>query len=149
MTEATRGPETGQVDALWERFKASADADARERLILHYSPLVKYVAGRIGAGLPRSVDQNDLASYGLFGLIDAIDKFELERGFKFETYAINRIRGAILDELRALDWVPRSVRSRARQIETAVAELEHTLQRAPTDQELADTLEMDVGDLQG
>jgi RNA polymerase sigma factor for flagellar operon FliA len=149
MTEATRGPEANQVDALWERFKSSADADARERLILHYSPLVKYVAGRVGSGLPRSVDQNDLASYGLFGLIDAIDKFELERGFKFETYAINRIKGAILDELRALDWVPRSVRSRARLIETAVAELEHTLQRAPTDQELAENLEMEVGDLQG
>jgi len=148
MTEATPGPETNQLEALWGRFKASADADARERLILHYSPLVKYVAGRVGAGLPRSVDQNDLASYGLFGLIDAIDKFELERGFKFETYAINRIKGAILDELRALDWVPRSVRSRARQIEAGIAEMEHNLQRAPTDQELADFLEMAVEDLQ-
>jgi RNA polymerase sigma factor for flagellar operon FliA len=148
MTAATPGPETNQLEALWGRFKASADADARERLILHYSPLVKYVAGRVGAGLPRSVDQNDLASYGLFGLIDAIDKFELERGFKFETYAINRIKGAILDELRALDWVPRSVRSRARQIETGMAEMEHNLQRAPTDQELADFLEMAVEDLQ-
>ncbi len=149
MTAATQGPETTKVDALWERFKASGDADARERLILHYSPLVKYVAGRVGAGLPRSVDQNDLASYGLFGLIDAIDKFDLERGFKFETYAINRIKGAILDELRALDWVPRSVRSRARRIETAITELEHTLQRAPTEEELAVNLEMEVEDLQG
>lgn len=148
MTAATQGPETTKVHALWERFKASADADARERLILHYSPLVKYVAGRVGAGLPRSVDQNDLASYGLFGLIDAIDKFDLERGFKFETYAINRIKGAILDELRALDWVPRSVRSRARRIETAIAELEHTLQRPPTEEELALNLEMEVEDLQ-
>ncbi len=149
MTEATREPEAAQVDGLWERFKASADLDARERLILHYSPLVKYVAGRVGAGLPRSVDQNDLASYGLFGLIDAIDKFEPDRGFKFETYAINRIRGAILDELRALDWVPRSVRSRARRIETAVAELEHRLQRAPTEEELAMQVEMDVEELRG
>ena len=149
MTAATQGPETTKVDALWEVFKASGDADARERLILHYSPLVKYVAGRVGAGLPRSVDQNDLASYGLFGLIDAIDKFDLERGFKFETYAINRIKGAILDELRALDWVPRSVRSRARRIETAITELEHTLQRAPTEEELAVNLEMEVEDLQG
>jgi len=149
MTAATQGPETTKVDALWERFKASGDADARDRLILHYSPLVKYVAGRVGAGLPRSVDQNDLASYGLFGLIDAIDKFDLERGFKFETYAINRIKGAILDELRALDWVPRSVRSRARRIETAITELEHTLQRAPTEEELAVNLEMEVEDLQG
>jgi RNA polymerase sigma factor for flagellar operon FliA len=147
MTEAIHEPEQTQVAGLWERFKASADDGVRERLILHYSPLVKYVAGRVGAGLPRSVDQNDLASYGLFGLIDAIDKFEPERGFKFETYAINRIKGAILDELRALDWVPRSVRSRARRIETAVSELEHKLGRAPTEEEIALNVEMDVGDL--
>ncbi len=147
MTEATQEPSKTQVEGLWEQFKASEDAGIRERLILHYSPLVKYVAGRVGAGLPRSVDQNDLASYGLFGLIDAIDKFEPERGYKFETYAINRIKGAILDELRALDWVPRSVRSRARRIETAIAELEHRLQRPPTDDELALNLEMDVEEL--
>ncbi|MCH8971800.1 MAG: FliA/WhiG family RNA polymerase sigma factor [Acidobacteria bacterium] len=148
MTEATREPdEKTQVEGLWEVFKASGGADARERLILHYSPLVKYVAGRVGAGLPRSVDQNDLASYGLFGLIDAIDKFEPERGFKFETYAINRIKGAILDELRALDWVPRSVRSRARRIEAAVVELEHKLKRTPTEEELALNIEMDVEEL--
>ena len=147
MTEATHEPEKTQVEGLWETFKASGDADTRERLILHYAPLVKYVAGRVGAGLPRSVDQNDLASYGLFGLIDAIDKFEPDRGFKFETYAINRIKGAILDELRALDWVPRSVRSRARRIETAVVELEHKLQRAPTEDELAFNLEMEVDEL--
>jgi RNA polymerase sigma factor for flagellar operon FliA len=147
MTEAIREPDQDQLDGLWERFKASADPDARERLILHYSPLGKYVAGRVGAGLPRSVDQNDLASYGLFGLIDAIDKFEPDRGFKFETYAINRIKGAILDELRALDWVPRSVRSKARQIETAITDLEHRLQRPPTEEELATQLELDVGDL--
>ena len=93
------------------------------------------------------MDQNDLASYGLFGLIDAIDKFEPDRGFKFETYAINRIKGAILDELRALDWVPRSVRSRARRIETAIVDLEHQLQRTPTEEELALNLEMEVGEL--
>lgn len=149
MTEATPEPDQTEVDGLWDRFKASGDASARERLILHYSPLVKYVAGRVGAGLPRSVDHNDLASYGLFGLIDAIDKFDLDRGFKFETYAINRIKGAILDELRALDWVPRSVRSRARQIETGMAELEHRLQRTPTEEELADHVEMEVDDLRG
>jgi len=146
MTKATHEPEMSQLDGLWERFKASGDDDARERLILHYSPLVKYVAGRVGTGLPRSVDQNDLASYGLFGLIDAIDKFDLERGFKFETYAINRIKGAILDELRALDWVPRSVRSRARRIEQSIADLEHKLQRAPSEEELATDLEMDIED---
>ena len=147
MTEPTHEPEKTQVEGLWENFKASGGDDIRERLILHYSPLVKYVAGRVGAGLPRSVDQNDLASYGLFGLIDAIDKFEPDRGFKFETYAINRIKGAILDELRALDWVPRSVRSRARRIETAIVDLEHQLQRTPTEEELALNLEMEVGEL--
>lgn len=147
MTEAIREPDQGVIDALWVSFKADGDVTDRERLILHYSPLVKYVAGRVGAGLPRSVDQNDLASYGLFGLIDAIDKFEPERGFKFETYAINRIKGAILDELRALDWVPRSVRSRSRLIETGITELEHRLQRAPTEEELAEHLEMSVEDL--
>ena len=147
MTEPTHEPEKTQVEGLWENFKASGGEDTRERLILHYSPLVKYVAGRVGAGLPRSVDQNDLASYGLFGLIDAIDKFEPDRGFKFETYAINRIKGAILDELRALDWVPRSVRSRARRIETSIVDLEHQLQRTPTEEELALNLEMEVGEL--
>jgi RNA polymerase sigma factor for flagellar operon FliA len=147
MSEATQEPEKTQIEALWELFKAQGDASMRERLILHYSPLVKYVAGRVGAGLPRSVDQNDLASYGLFGLIDAIDKFEPDRGFKFETYAINRIKGAILDELRALDWVPRSVRSRARRIETGIAELEHKLQRPPTEEELATHVDMGIDEL--
>ena len=147
MREATQEPEKTQVEALWELFKAAGDPGIRDRLILHYSPLVKYVAGRVGAGLPRSDDQNDLASYGLFGLIDAIDKFEPDRGFKFETYAINRIKGAILDELRALDWVPRSVRSRARRIETGIAELEHKLQRAPSEEELATHIEMEIEEL--
>ncbi len=139
MNEPTRGPEAGpqDTDALWERFKADKDERARDRLIIHYSPLVKFVAGRVGVGLPRNVDQADLVSYGIFGLIDAIDKFEPERGFKFETYAINRIKGAILDELRALDWVPRSVRAKAREIERSIAELEHRLQRSVSDEELA------------
>src|SRR3990172_1997878 len=150
MTGATRVPDKlpeEHVKELWTRFKSTADPQAREGLILHYSSLVKFVAGRVGVGLPRNVEQADLISYGIFGLIDAIDKFEPERGFKFETYAINRIRGAILDELRALDWVPLSVRSRARQIEAGIAEMEHNLQRAPTDQELANFLEMAVEDL--
>jgi RNA polymerase sigma factor FliA len=147
MSEAILEPEKTQIEALWVDFKKSADTAIREKLIIHYSPLVKYVAGRVGAGLPRSVDQNDLASYGLFGLIDAIDRFEPERGFKFETYAINRIKGAILDELRALDWVPRSVRSRARRIESGIADLEHKLQRAPTEEEIAGHVEMEVEEL--
>ena len=149
MSEPIQGPEGSVPDitVLWERFKATADERSRERLIIHYSPLVKFVAGRVGVGLPRNVDQADLVSYGIFGLIDAIDKFEPERGFKFETYAINRIKGAILDELRALDWVPRSVRARAREIERSMAELEHRLQRSASDEELASHMGVLVEDL--
>ena len=105
------------VAALWSDYKAEATREARERLILHYSPLVKFVAGRVAAGLPQSIEQSDLVSYGIFGLVDAIEKFDPGRGFKFETYAISRIKGAIIDELRSIDWVPRSVRARARSIE--------------------------------
>lgn len=140
-----RAPE--EVDELWKRFKSKGDPKAREGLILHYSPLVKFVAGRVGVGLPRNVDHADLASYGTFGLIDAIDKFDTERGIKFETYAVNRIRGSILDELRALDWVPRSVRARAREIQRSLAELEHELKRTPTDEELARRVGVSLADL--
>ena len=97
---------------LWRRYKTSNDQKARDRLVVAYSPLVKYVAGRMGAGLPAHVDEADLISYGLGGLIAAIERFDLSREIRFETYAITRIKGAILDELRALDWVPRSVRAR-------------------------------------
>lgn len=150
MTAAIPEHERGEQELaeLWEKFKTSEDPRAREGLILHYSALVKFVAGRMRAGLPRTVDPQDLVSYGTFGLIDAIDKFDLERGFKFETYAVSRIKGAILDELRALDWVPRSVRSRAREIQRSLAELEHGLQRSPTEQELAEHMEVPLGTLQ-
>jgi RNA polymerase sigma factor for flagellar operon FliA len=142
-------PEQGQQELqdLWAAYKSTGDDRAREGLILHYSPLVKFVAGRVGAGLPKNVDQSDLISFGTFGLIDAVDKFEPERGFKFETYAVNRIKGAILDELRALDWVPRSVRSRAREIQRTMAELEHRMQRTPTEEEVADAMEVPVDSL--
>ena len=93
----------------WRDFKESGDRGARERLILHFAPLVKYVAGRVGGRLPPNVEYADLVSYGLFGLIDAIEKYDLERGIKFESYAMTRIRGAIIDELRALDWIPAAV----------------------------------------
>lgn len=142
-------PEQGEqeLQILWADYKSTGDARSREGLILHYSPLVKFVAGRVGSGLPRNVDQNDLVSFGTFGLIDAVDKFEPERGFKFETYAVNRIKGAILDELRALDWVPRSVRSRAREIQRTMGELEHRLQRTPTDGEVAKSMDISVATL--
>jgi RNA polymerase sigma factor for flagellar operon FliA len=148
MSEAIRGPEDQDVQDLWRRFKETGDAEAREGLILNFSPLVKFVAGRVGVGLPRNVEQADLVSYGIFGLIDAIDKFELTRGVKFETYAVSRIKGAILDELRALDWVPRSVRARAREIERSIAELEHSLRRSASEEELARHMGMPLEDLQ-
>jgi RNA polymerase sigma factor for flagellar operon FliA len=117
------------LQELWRDFKATGDQQLRERLILHYSPLVKYVAGRVGVGLPPNIEQADLVSYGIFGLIDAIVKFDLDRAIKFETYAISRIRGAIIDELRAIDWIPRSIRYKAREVEKAYATLESTLHR--------------------
>ncbi len=132
---------------IWIDFKATGDQRLRERLILHYSPLVKYVAGRVGVGLPPNIEQADLVSYGIFGLIDAIEKFDLERAIKFETYAINRIRGAIIDELRSIDWIPRSVRSKARDIERAYTALESTLHRTPSEPEVADYMGISVDDL--
>jgi len=137
-----------EVERLWESYKDAGTRDDRDRLILHYSPLVKYVAGRVAVGLPQSVEQSDLVSYGIFGLIDAIEKFDLDRGYKFETYAIARIKGAILDELRSIDWVPRSVRAKARAIEHAFGKLEGQLRRAPTDDELAHELDMTDDQLQ-
>src|SRR6478736_8190376 len=109
---------------IWLQYKQSPDPHLRERLILTYAPLVKYVAGRLGTGLPAHVEEGDLISYGLLGLIGAIERYELDRDVKFETYAIARIKGSIIDELRSLDWVPRSVRSRAREIERAISALE-------------------------
>jgi RNA polymerase sigma factor FliA len=136
-----------ELGRLWEAFKDHESVEAREKLILHYAPLVKYVASRVATGLPSSVEQADLVSYGMFGLIDALKKFEPGRGNKFETYAIPRIKGAIIDELRALDWVPRSVRFKQREIEKALADLESTHKRQPTDPELADRLGLSVREL--
>jgi RNA polymerase sigma factor for flagellar operon FliA len=138
VSDATDAAEV--VAALWREYKSDGTPDARERLIIHYSPLVKFVAGRVAAGLPQNIEQADLVSYGIFGLIDAIDKFEPARGFKFETYAISRIKGAIIDELRSIDWVPRSVRSKARSIERAYSKLENELKRTPGDSEVAQEL---------
>ncbi|MEO5680390.1 MAG: RNA polymerase sigma factor WhiG, partial [Acidimicrobiales bacterium] len=136
------------ISRIWDSYKRSADPAARDRLIVHYSPLVKYVAGRVASGLPQSIDQGDLVSYGIFGLIDAIDKFDTSRGIKFETYAIARIRGAIIDELRSIDWVPRSVRTKARRVEKAYASLEHRLLRTPSDTEVAAEMGISKEELQ-
>ena len=129
--------ELHDIDGLWADYKANRDVAVRDQLLVHYSPLVKYVAGRVAVGLPQNVEQADLISYGIFGLIDAVEKFDPARGYKFETYAIARIKGAILDELRSIDWVPRSVRAKARSLERAYAKLEATHRRTPTDDEVA------------
>ena len=138
----------GEVQVLWESYRDTHDQHVRERLILHYAPLVKYVAGRVAVGMPANVEHADLVSYGMFGLMDAIEKFDVDKGFKFETYAITRIRGAIIDELRSVDWVPRSVRSRARRLESAMQRLESELRRSPTEEELAQDLGWTVPELQ-
>jgi RNA polymerase sigma factor for flagellar operon FliA len=130
------------IEHWWNRWLSAREPHARDQLIVHYSPLVKFVAGRVGAGLPNSVDPGDLVSAGVFGLIDAVERFDPTRGVKFETFAVPRIRGAVFDGLRALDWVPRSVRSRARDVESAFTELEGRLGRAPTDAELSNHLKI-------
>jgi RNA polymerase sigma factor for flagellar operon FliA len=140
-------PQETELDELWMEYKTTADAGLRDRLMLHYAPLVKYVAGRIRSGLPESVDQADLVSEGVIGLMDAIEKFEPERGLQFQTYAVPRIRGAIIDGLRAVDWVPRSVREKLRTIERAQVTLESRLGRTATDREIADELQIPLREL--
>jgi RNA polymerase sigma factor FliA len=137
-----------ELKDLWTRYKDERDEKAREQLVLAYAPLVKYVAGRMSSGLPSHVEEADLISYGLLGLIAAIERFEPDREIKFETFAITRIKGSIIDELRSLDWVPRSVRAKAREIEKVNARLEHQLQRAPADQEMASALGVTVDEFQ-
>jgi RNA polymerase sigma factor FliA len=144
MSKATPEPDSqsatdpaDSVSLAWKSYKESGSAQERDKLILNYSPLVKYVAGRVAVGLPANIEQADLISYGIFGLIDAIEKYEPDRGIKFETYAISRIRGSIIDELRAIDWVPRSVRFKAREVEKAYTALENKLKRPPSDVEIA------------
>ena len=137
-----------ELKGLWRKYKEEGDARSRERLVLAYSPLAKYVAGRMSSGLPAHVEEADLISYGLLGLISAIERFDLEREIRFETFAITRIKGSIIDELRSLDWVPRSVRAKAREIERTNAKLENQLHRAPTDNEMAASLECTVEEFQ-
>jgi RNA polymerase sigma factor for flagellar operon FliA len=136
------------IEEIWQRYRESRDKALRDRLILNYAPLVKYVAGRISTSLPAHVDEGDLVSYGLLGLIGAIERYDPAREIKFETYAISRIKGSIIDELRSLDWVPRSVRSRAREIERAMLDLENRLKRAPSDEEVATEIGITVDEFQ-
>lgn len=135
-------------DDLWRAYKNEGTKAQRDQLLEQYLPLVRYAAHRLAAGLPQSVDDGDLISYGVFGLIDAIEKYDPERGVKFETYAMARVRGAILDELRSIDWVPRSVRAKARAIDKAHTKLEGELHRTPTDTEIAAELEVTEEQLQ-
>src|SRR5919199_6201195 len=130
--------------ALWKSYVANRDPKLRERIIVQYAPLVKYVVGRLAINLPTIVDSDDIISYGTLGLIDAVERFDPTRGIKFETYAIARIRGAIIDALRSLDQIPRTARQRAREIEAAIVELEAKLKRPPQDEEVAKHLGMDI-----
>jgi RNA polymerase sigma factor for flagellar operon FliA len=135
------------VAELWQGYKATGDLELRNRLVVQYSPLVKYVAGRVRSGLPQSVEQSDLISEGVIGLMDAIDRFEPDRGLQFQTFAVPRIRGAMVDSLRSSDWVPRSLREKKRDIERAQAALETKLGRTPSDGEVAGELGISVADL--
>lgn len=131
-----------EIASAWARYKRTGSRAARNRLMEHYLPLVKYNAERIGAKLPDEIDPDDLMSAGVFGLMDALGAFDASRGVKFETYCAPRIRGAILDELRSMDWVPRLVRSRAHKLERASRELESLLGRSPWESELAERFNM-------
>ena len=149
MTEPEEKPSrtTPAIERAWVRWVEQRDEEARDQLIVHYSPLVKFVAGRVAAGLPAGVDTGELTGTGVFGLMDAVNRFDPSLGFKFETFAVPRIKGAILDGLRALDWVPRSVRTHSRQIETAVAKLNNELKRAPTDEEICTEIGIGIEEL--
>lgn len=138
--------ETRTTDELWRNYKLRNDRLARDTLITRYAPLVKYVAGRVAVNLPKSVDEGDLTGYGTLGLIDAIERFDPGRGVKFETYAIARIRGSMIDGLRSMDWVPVSVRHRNRNLESVVRELENQLGRSATDEEIAEQLGITVAE---
>lgn len=127
---------------LWQKYSKSKSLEIKEQLIIEYAQLVKYVAGRLNMYLGNNVEYEDLVGYGVFGLIDAIDKFDFEKGVKFETYASLRIRGAILDNIRRMDWIPRSLRKKQKMIDTATAKLENTLGRLATDEEIAKELEI-------
>jgi RNA polymerase sigma factor for flagellar operon FliA len=131
----------------WQRWLRRRNIAARDHLIVSYSPLVKFIAGRVGAGLPASVDPGDLVSTGVLGLIDAIERFDPNQGVKFETFATPRIRGAIYDGLRQLDWVPRSIRTRARDVQRAISEFEVVNGRSPSDPELAEQLGLERPEL--
>jgi len=136
-------PEQKTEEELWQEYRKTRDPKIREFFIKQYAPLVKYVAGRVAVGMPNNVEFDDLVGFGVFGLIDAIEKYDTEKNVKFKTYAVTRIRGAIFDELRLIDWVPRSVRQKTREVETTISSLEAQLGRTASDQEIASAMGLD------
>ncbi|HHV61059.1 MAG TPA: FliA/WhiG family RNA polymerase sigma factor [Firmicutes bacterium] len=145
MSAGNRGK--GEDEEFWANYRPKGPEKAREELILRYLPLVNYIAGRVAINLPLNVEYDDLVEYGIIGLLDAASKFEASRGVKFETYAQIRIRGAIMDGIRNLDWVPRSIRAKARKLERVYASLEQELGRPATDEEVAQALGIDKNSL--
>ena len=133
---------------LWKEFKKTKSVAIRDKLIKQYMPLVKWVAGRVSTGMPESVEFDDLVGFGQFGLLDAINKYDPDKNVKFKTYATTRIRGAIFDELRELDWVPRSVRQKSREIEDTIVDLEAKLGRTASDAEIAQAMNMTEAEYQ-
>ncbi len=133
-------------EELWVEFRKTESIQLRDAFIRQYMPLVKYVAGKVAVGMPGNVEFDDLVGFGQFGLLDAINKFDPEKNVKFKTYAVTRIRGAIFDELRQMDWVPRSVRQKSREIEDTIVELESRLGRTASDEEIASAMNMSLDD---
>lgn len=140
-------PQVDEIMQLWLTYQQSKKAEIREKLIENYLPLVKLVASRLAISLPQYVDKDDLISNGFFGLLDAIEKYDPMRGIKFETYAVVRIRGSMLDAIRAQDWVPVSVRQKAKNYEQTLAQLENKLGRSASDEEMAEALGITIADL--
>ncbi|MFW5784991.1 MAG: FliA/WhiG family RNA polymerase sigma factor [Chitinispirillaceae bacterium] len=134
------------IDSLWREYKETGSKVAKDKLLVEYAHLVKYITQRLAVNLPKSVDRNDLVSAGIMGLIKAVETFEPERGFKFETYAGHKIRGAVLDDLRALDWVPRSIRQKSRDLQKVFVKLENKLGRAPYDDEVCEELGISISE---
>ncbi len=132
---------------LWKKYKKNPDLIIREYFIEKYAPLVKYVAGKVAVGMPHNVEYEDLVSYGTFGLLDAIEKFDPTKEVKFKTYAMTRVRGAIFDELRTIDWIPRSIRQKAKEIEKIIIDLENKMGRTVEDEEIAQELDLSVDEL--
>ncbi len=146
--KAKEDPDQKTTDELWREYKRTHDTELRNRLIEKYYPMVRYISERLLQTLPKSIELDDLCSAGLFGLMDAIDGFDLSRGIKFKTYCTTRIRGAILDELRSQDWVPRLVRVKASRLDRAWQELQSRFGREPTTVELARRLGLDLQQIQ-